>query len=1057
MRALRQILNISPDEDARILLLAAGWALIVGFTISGKAARDAIFLSRYDRSYLPLMVVAIAICVALAVALCSRLARVARPRQILAAFGAVVAGSMVLFRSGLEGWRIPALYVWVEVANVILGLEFWLMASDLVDSRQAKRLFALIAGGGSLTAVLVGSQLKGLVKVHGAAGLLPLMAAFTLAAGMVGVLAGRLPTVAQPQPRRRKIDSRRRFDGYLTSIAIVVCAAAVASTLVDYQFKIVAASSIHSEADLVGFFGMFSAATGFSTLIFQFVLTGRILSRAGIVAGLALLPLGLGAGSAYLLLSPVLAAAVLAKFSDGTLKFTVHNAGLECLWVPVPYVRRQMVKPWINGTLKSSAEGLSGLATFFLVKAVPLPFLSLVVLAACAVWVWTLVRMKGFYSRALEEALRSRSLEYGDLQLDAQDSAVVATVDRSLRSGDPLEQIFALELIRDMPPGPWTTTLRSLLAEGTPEVQKEVLDIAGDDARVIPDHMIVDAIDAQAPVAELAVRAGVRRGLKELAPRLEQRSSHPDPGLRAACARALHQFGADPERQEQVLHAMLNGREPEQLAALRALADAPALLTDDMVAGFFRSPSPRAREAALQITGARGAVNLIPLALDCLADREIAIAARAALLQLPREPVAEQMANRLVTGALTTEQRVAHIRALRYLPPQTAYPLLCGELTEDDPSVRVQVPESLLVLSRHAEPPPDVLKQVETRSRAWIHSAYYATESLRLLPANGAATLLRDYFHHAYLDSLSGLLKLLALRRPSIPVEACVQIVTAADKARLAFVLDLLDSFLPIAERKRVLPLFEPSEAARSEAGRRLFQDLPRSAADVAERSIRSKRDWEQAIGLDYSFREESASLSHHPGTLPCAGPITAEVLAQALRTRPDIWIMDASTIAAAVEQRKTLMYSTLEKTIILKSASLFSAIAAETLSRVAQLAEEVSFTAGSTVYREGDPGTALYVVASGAVTITLGAMELAVLRRGEPFGEVAVLNRDVYRAGVRAAEDTVLLRIEQDDLFELMQANGEIMRGIIGLLARRVAQVGDLLREPERSCAAKP
>jgi CRP-like cAMP-binding protein len=149
-------------------------------------------------------------------------------------------------------------------------------------------------------------------------------------------------------------------------------------------------------------------------------------------------------------------------------------------------------------------------------------------------------------------------------------------------------------------------------------------------------------------------------------------------------------------------------------------------------------------------------------------------------------------------------------------------------------------------------------------------------------------------------------------------------------------------------------------------------------------------------------------------------------------------------------------MYSTLEKTIILKSASLFSAIAAETLSRVAQLAEEVSFTAGSMVYREGDPGTALYVVASGAVTITVGSTELTVLRRGEPFGEVAVLNRDVYRASVKAAEDTVLLRIEQDDLFDLMQANAEIMRGIIGLLARRVAQVGDLLREPERNSAAK-
>jgi hypothetical protein len=257
---------------------------------------------------------------------------------------------------------------------------------------------------------------------------------------------------------------------------------------------------------------------------------------------------------------------------------------LECLWLPVPYTRRQSVKPWITGTLKSSAEGLSGLATFFLVKVIPLSFLSLLVLAACGVWVWTLVRMKGFYSRALEDALRSRSLEYSDLHLDAQDPAVVATVDRSLRSRDPLEQMFALELIRDMPPGPWTATLRNLLSDGTPEVQREVLEIAGDDVRVIPDQMVLDAVHAEAPVAEVAVRTGLRRGLKGLTAVLEQRSSDPHPGLRAACARALHRTGCEPERQERALQAMLNGREREQLAALRELADAPALLPDDIVA-----------------------------------------------------------------------------------------------------------------------------------------------------------------------------------------------------------------------------------------------------------------------------------------------------------------------------------------------------------------------------------------------------------------------------------------------------------------------------------------
>ena len=74
---------------------------------------------------------------------------------------------------------------------------------------------------------------------------------------------------------------------------------------------------------------------------------------------------------------------------------------------------------------------------------------------------------------------------------------------------------------------------------------------------------------------------------------------------------------------------------------------------------------------------------------------------------------------------------------------------------------------------------------------------------------------------------------------------------------------------------------------------------------------------------------------------------------------------------------------------------------------------------------------------------MTAGGMELGVLRRGECFGEVAVLNREAYRASATAAEDSVLLRVDRDDMFELMRSNAEIMQAIIGLLARRVVQVG--------------
>jgi hypothetical protein len=512
----------------------------------------------------------------------------------------------------------------------------------------------------------------------------------------------------------------------------------------------------------------------------------------------------------------------------------------------------------------------------------------------------------------------------------------------------------------------------------------------------------------------------------------------------------MYKMGRDSESSEAVLCALLNGNRAEQLAALEALAGIPALLPDTGLARFLASPFPDVREAALHIIAERRSLELIPAVLERLSDPETAIAARATLLRLPEEAVAEHIGRRLCANHLTAEERMAHVRVLRYLPPEKAFPLLCDQLAVAEPPAGLMVPDSLLVVCRHAGAPAEVLKRVESRGLDWTRTAYVAGESLRVLPGGADAILLRDHFEHVYVRSVSELMKLLAVRRPSVPVETCLQIIAAGDQSRISFVLDLLDSFLPLTERKRILPLFEASPLARSEAGRQFFADLPSTADDVVEASIASKRDWEQAIGLDYRFREESDGLQQHLMTVTCAGPLSAEVWARARGGCPELAIPEIS-VAATVAIRSKSMYSTLEKTIILKSSTLFSAIAAEMLSRVAQMAEEVSAAAGARIYREGDPGSAVFVVAAGAVRVSAGGMELGVLRRGESFGEVAVLNRDAYRADATAAEDSVLLRLERDDIFDLMRSSSEIMQGIIGLLARRVVQVGDLLRDSGR------
>ena len=75
----------------------------------------------------------------------------------------------------------------------------------------------------------------------------------------------------------------------------------------------------------------------------------------------------------------------------------------------------------------------------------------------------------------------------------------------------------------------------------------------------------------------------------------------------------------------------------------------------------------------------------------------------------------------------------------------------------------------------------------------------------------------------------------------------------------------------------------------------------------------------------------------------------------------------------------------------------------------------------GSVIINEGDPGTSMYVIASGAVKVytrgTAGTLYLAQLGEGDFFGEVSVLTGKPRTATITASQRTELLRLDKAKL----------------------------------------
>lgn len=96
---------------------------------------------------------------------------------------------------------------------------------------------------------------------------------------------------------------------------------------------------------------------------------------------------------------------------------------------------------------------------------------------------------------------------------------------------------------------------------------------------------------------------------------------------------------------------------------------------------------------------------------------------------------------------------------------------------------------------------------------------------------------------------------------------------------------------------------------------------------------------------------------------------------------------------------------------------------------------------AGQDIFREGDAGTFMCIIVSGQVSVRKTdadgqEVEIAVLRKGRAFGEMAVLDGERRSASCQAASDCQLLSLGKDALEKMLVEAPKIAAKIIRALA---------------------
>ncbi len=868
------LLNLRPGDGWPLAILLAHSFLKGAARVLLETPANTFFLGRFAIDRLPQVYMATAVvCLTIGLAYARLEARVS-VKSLLTATLAFLSVVTLIFYVALareqSGSAIFGLMVWKDVHWTLMSLEFWALAGMLLDVRQGKRLFGMIALGEIVAGMIGGFSVPALIASGGAMLLLLASAAITVANVFLLLytmrqFAGRRTAASEePSGDRRPLVSLFK-DHYLLLFFGVSVLSFFGEYFIDYLFYENVERRFPDEATLATFFGMFYGVLSVGQLLSSAWISGRYLTRYGLSFGLLAAPVATIATIGVASVGGLLPAAVIvlfwavvsAKFFDETIRQTIEMPAYRILYQPLPPHERLRVQAVRESIVEPMSIGLVGLALWEIQSVMalaPRDVLHLTLVVALA-WAGLCILLRREYTVRLTRALTTRRLGGGALTLG--DRSSISVLEQGFRSPKAGQVIYCLDRVEESRHPSLEANLVKLLDHADPLVR---------------DH-VLGKIE----------RLGIRSTGPLIAQRLETETS---PCVRAAILRtlcALHEadvldriipYLTDPEiivrrgalvgllRHCGLDGVLAGGSQLSQLLSSSMPADrqlAAEVLGDIGIASFYRplvgllrDENIAVRLAALEAARKLRAMGAIRAMLDALAVRALRGAASAAMVDLGEIAIAP-LEQAFADEHLGRESRKAIVQICGRIGGDKATTFLIRHMDHPDIAVRTKVLSSLVQCRERAGWPeiPSARASIvrEAEQATWAFAAWADIEGDSAHAELSRALLgeIDDRKHRIFL--------LLSLIYPPVVIRKARLDLEAGGAEKKAHALEVFDNLLSQELKKHVFPLIDQlSPHQRGKQLQVLFPQTPLAHAarlrEMLERGPGQTGAWVRACAL---------------------------------------------------------------------------------------------------------------------------------------------------------------------------------------------------------------
>jgi len=431
-----------------VIAAMVGSAAVGAQFVAGQAARNALFLDRFEPPSLPLLIIATSVFSILLVVAGSRMVRrVAPSTYVPVAFAA--SAVLVLAEWGLT-FVLPDLaarivYLQISGLGPILGSGFWLMASERFDPRTAKQHYGGIAGAGTLGGLVGGLVAARVAAAADVGAMLPLVAALqAVCAWQVHAASratGRMPEPHPAGPAADKATSGLhilRESAYLQRLAALVLLGTLCAIFIDYVFMVQVKATFKEGPALGSFFSLYYGTISLVAFIVQVFGSRLVLERLGLGAAASAPALAVAVGGAVSYFAPGLSSIAMARGSEAICRKSLLRTGYELFYTPLAPGDKRAIKTAIDVGADRAGDIIGAIVIqtlLWLPGERQVPALLGLAVACSLVALAVGHRLTRGYVTALERSLLDRSVE-ADLS-DIEDVTTRAVVLRTLRLAQP--------------------------------------------------------------------------------------------------------------------------------------------------------------------------------------------------------------------------------------------------------------------------------------------------------------------------------------------------------------------------------------------------------------------------------------------------------------------------------------------------------------------------------------------------------------------------------------------------------------------------------------------